>query len=163
MAAFRALVAGLSEDRVGDVIRSTAFDRTCAEWSTRRHDIPLTDEHGGEPIGFVDATTLDINREGLVVNGHIDTDSDQGMRAWRQLKAGEAGFSIAFKAALLPREGGRGRVIDDADLTAVCVTTRPTHPATRLLPRLAPHDDQRTRAENIEREFAPLLFMGYAC
>jgi hypothetical protein len=69
---------------------------------------------------------------GLVVEGEVDRETDQGRQVWRSIKSGVTGFSIGYMSESRPRKGG-GRTLTEIDLLEISATVRPMHPSARVL------------------------------
>jgi HK97 family phage prohead protease len=129
---FEALVSAWDADREKDTIERTAFDETIRAWQTSGKSLPLLFEHSTTVVGSVDPHSVQATEQGLVVNGQVDRDTDEGKQAWRTIKAGTAGFSIGYVAESKAQRGG-GRRITEIDLFEISITSKPMHPSTRSL------------------------------
>jgi HK97 family phage prohead protease len=130
---FEAIVSAWAEDRMGDTILPTAYDKTIAAWRKSGRWLPLLFEHSVKAIGEIDPESLAVDEEGLRVRGHVDQASEEGEQAWRQIKANTASFSIGFKSESRRRKGGKGREIYEIDLLEISFTSTPVNAAARVL------------------------------
>jgi Escherichia/Staphylococcus phage prohead protease len=130
---FEAIVSAWAEDRVGDTILPTAYDKTIRAWRESGKWLPLLFEHSTKAIGEIDPESLTTDAEGLHVRGHVDQSTEEGEQVWRQIKSNTASFSIGFASESRPRKGGKGREIYEIDLLEISATSTPVHPSARVL------------------------------
>jgi uncharacterized protein len=129
---FEALVSAWDTDREGDTILRTSFDDTITAWRESGKMLPLLFEHSTDDVGHIEPLSLVTRKDGLVAAGKVDRSSEKEPQAWRQIKAGTAGFSIGYMAKDRPLSDGR-REIYEIDLLEISITSTPMNAATRAL------------------------------
>jgi HK97 family phage prohead protease len=153
---FTAIVSAWEADREKDVIAPDAFRQTIQAWQRSGKNLPLLFEHSTTTVGFIDPQSMHPTKQGLVVAGRVDRETEKGQQVWRTIKAGSAGFSIGFAAESRPRKGG-GRTLTSIDLLEISVTSRPMHPATRALSWKAADPDREAVRQEFEDAMTRLI------
>jgi HK97 family phage prohead protease len=125
-------VSAWDADREKDVIERHAFDATISAWQASGKRLPLLFEHSSVVVGSIDPFSMRATDAGLVVEGEVDRETDQGRQVWRLIKSGVTGFSIGYMSESRPRKGG-GRILSEIDLLEISATVRPMHPSARVL------------------------------
>lgn len=103
-------------DRGGDVVRAGAFGRA------RR--VPLLWQHGGRPVGVIEAIGED--RRGLRVIGRVDAPELAGLVAAGAVN----GLSFGYRARGVRR--GAHRELTEVELIEVSLVSRPMQPLARV-------------------------------
>jgi HK97 family phage prohead protease len=110
-------------DRHGDVVMPGAFTNTLKAKGGR---VPLLWQHDtAQPIGIA---RLEDSRDGLVVEGELDLDIEEGRRAYSGMKRGYLrGLSIGYNALKDEFKGGK-RLLHEIDLWEMSVVTFGANP-----------------------------------
>lgn len=144
---FRAVVATWDRDRDRDVIRRGAFSHSIQEWRSVGKRLPLHWHHrADEIIGEVDPQEMWEDDQGLLIEGKIDLDDEQGRKVWKQLKANRLGFSFGYVATRSRARKGGGRELLELDVYEVSATPAPANNQTRVLSTKAA-DESRPLAD----------------
>ena len=114
-----------------------AFQASLERWVESGKMIPVLADHDGKigsVVGRIDPRMSAESNGGLIVAGHLDTESELGARVYELVKGGARSWSIGYT---IP-EGGRrkaGRVTELAqiDLAEISVVATPANEGTRTL------------------------------
>jgi hypothetical protein len=123
-------------DRTGEIIASSAFDRTIK--ARGDEPIPVLWQHE-DPAGLAD---LSINRNGLYVRGRLLLSTRTGAEAYEFIKAGVVkGMSIGYRVINDVWESGV-RTLKELELFEVSLVTIPANPAAAVVAvKSEPSDD----------------------
>lgn len=131
---FKAIAATHDLDRQGEQIARGAFKATIQRWQASAKTVPLHWDHQTSPedlIGYVDPNEMHETKQGLIVGGKVDLETERGAQAWRAMKSGSMGLSFGYLSD--SHEEGGVRVIDTIDLFEVSVTPHPVNDQTKIL------------------------------
>lgn len=114
-------------DRVGEVIKADAFDKSLELLKEGR--IKILEEHTGKPVGKIIGGR--INSKGLWIKARIFKGIRDADEAWsRIVQGGYDSFSVGFRAVsdeLVRIAGDMRRVITEGDLWEVSLTGMPAN------------------------------------
>jgi HK97 family phage prohead protease len=98
-------------------------------------------------VGYVNPFAMRESKQGLVVAGKVDLDTERGQQVWRLMRANSVGFSFGFLMGDAHTRSDGVREIRSVDVFEVSVTARPANDGTRVLglKSISPSEELRRR------------------